>query len=111
MTRELYYPVLDCFMRALPFTYRDVARPEGSVIRVTVTGACGGAWHLERDAQVWRLTDAPASAVTAVIDIPQEIAWRIFTKGLSREQAESQVGVSGDTSLARHALGMVAIVG
>jgi uncharacterized protein (TIGR03083 family) len=22
-TRELYYPVLDCFMRALPFTYRD----------------------------------------------------------------------------------------
>jgi len=25
MTRELYYPVLDCFMRALPFTYCDGA--------------------------------------------------------------------------------------
>ena len=26
MTRELYYPVLDCFMRALPFKYRDRVR-------------------------------------------------------------------------------------
>src|SRR2546427_3247996 len=25
MTRELYYPVLDCFLRALPFTYRKVS--------------------------------------------------------------------------------------
>ena len=26
MTRELYFPVLDCFMRALPFKYRDADR-------------------------------------------------------------------------------------
>jgi uncharacterized protein (TIGR03083 family) len=25
MTRELYHPVLDCFLRALPFTYRGVS--------------------------------------------------------------------------------------
>ena len=49
MTPDLYHPVLDCFMRALPFTYRDVARPPGTVARVTVAGGCGGSWHLLRD--------------------------------------------------------------
>src|SRR5262249_51179136 len=28
MDRELYYPVLDAFMRALPHTYRDIAADE-----------------------------------------------------------------------------------
>ena len=28
MTRELYFPVLDCFMRALPFAYRTVSSQE-----------------------------------------------------------------------------------
>ena len=34
MTREFYYPVLDCFMRALPYSYRDgfgQARSAGAI--------------------------------------------------------------------------------
>ena len=26
LTQELYHPVLDCFMRALPYTYREIGR-------------------------------------------------------------------------------------
>ena len=33
MTREFYYPVLDCFMRALPFAYRDVPAQPGSLLQ------------------------------------------------------------------------------
>src|SRR5713226_3464574 len=53
MTRELYYPVLDCFMRALPFTYRNVSAAPGTEIRITISGECGGSWHLCREEKGW----------------------------------------------------------
>ena len=43
--------------------------------------------------------------------IPQEIAWRIFTKGIDRKTAEAQVEVRGDRDLGLHVLRMVTIVG
>jgi hypothetical protein len=49
--------------------------------------------------------------VKATIIIPQSIAWRIFTKGIDRETARSQVTMSGDKALATHVLQLVAIVG
>ena len=48
MTRPLDYPVLDTFMRALPYHYRDVERAAGVTLRVRVSGDCGGDWHLCR---------------------------------------------------------------
>jgi hypothetical protein len=43
--------------------------------------------------------------------IPQEIAWRIFTKGIDRESAAAQVAVTGDRDLGAHVLTMVSIIG
>jgi uncharacterized protein (TIGR03083 family) len=110
MTRELYHPVLDCFMRALPFAYRGKAGAPGTV-RVNVAGECGGSWYLLRDSTAWRLVAAPEGRLIAETTIPQEIAWRVFTKGISREDAVRQVRVSGDLDLARHVLETIAIVG
>jgi hypothetical protein len=39
----------------------------------------------------------------------QEIAWRIFTKGISIHEAERMVTIDGE--LARHVLSLLAIVG
>jgi uncharacterized protein (TIGR03083 family) len=110
MTRELYYPVLDCFLRALPFTYRNVSAKPGTVVQVTVTGDCGGTWYLYRENERWVLTEEEAGHKTAETTIPQEIAWRIFTKGIDREAARSQVKITGDTSFGLPVLGMVSIV-
>jgi uncharacterized protein (TIGR03083 family) len=111
MTHELYHPVLDCFMRALPFAYRDHTREPGTVARFTVDGECGGSWYLSREAGGWDLIPAPARHAASETRIPQEIAWRIFTKGIGRDAAAEQVGVSGDADLGGHVLGMIAIVG
>jgi hypothetical protein len=43
--------------------------------------------------------------------IPQEIAWRIFTKGIDRASAAAQVQVDGDRELGLYIVGMTAIVG
>src|SRR6266403_492551 len=95
MTRELYYPVLDCFLRALPFTYRDFSAKTGTLLQFTVSGECGGIWYLYRTNEVWQLVEAPIGAAASETTIPQEIAWRIFTKGIDGDSALAQVKVSG----------------
>jgi uncharacterized protein (TIGR03083 family) len=111
MTRELYYPVLDCFMRALPFTYRDRAGEPGTHLRFNVSGHCGGSWYLYRDEERWVQVETPEGRQASETTIPQDIAWRIFTKGIDRESAAAQVSVTGTRDLGEHVLGMVAIVG
>lgn len=48
LTKELYHPVLDTFMMALPYTYRHLEAVESTVIQVTITGEGGGNWFLEK---------------------------------------------------------------
>jgi uncharacterized protein (TIGR03083 family) len=111
MTREFYFPVLDCFMRALPHTYRDVEAKAGSLAQFNVSGECGGSWYLLREQGKWRLIASPAGENISETTIPQEIAWRIFTKGIAADQARPQVRVSGDEATGLHILKMITIVG
>ncbi len=96
MTRELYYPVLDCFMRALPFKYRDRPGETGTHMRFNVSGDCGGSWYLYREGDRWVQIDAPEGRQASETTIPQDIAWRIFTKGIDREVAAAQVTITGE---------------
>jgi len=110
MTPELYHPVLDCFMRALPFHYRSMSASAGTAVRVRVSGECGGDWHLYRG-DAWMLTSEPVGTIVTTVTIPQDIAWRIFTKGITRENASAHVRATGDATLGNHVLDMLAIVG
>jgi uncharacterized protein (TIGR03083 family) len=111
MTREFYYPVLDCFVRALPYAYRTVPGKPGTLAQFNIAGECGGSWYLFRDSDSWRLISSAIGEKISETNIPQEIAWRIFTKGITREAAESQAHVIGDAKIGLHVLGMVSIVG
>lgn len=111
MTRELYHPVLDCFLRALPFTYRAVEAPVGTVLDFTIAGDCGGTWKLLREEAAWSLVNDSSNPAASHVTIPQEIAWRVFTKGISREQAQTLTTFEGNTNLGAHILATVAIIG
>jgi uncharacterized protein (TIGR03083 family) len=111
MRRELYYPVLDCFIRALPFHYRNIARPAGTLAHFEIAGDCGGSWYLLREQNAWRLVAEPVGEEASRTGIPQEIAWRIFTKGIDHESAKAQTEVKGDSELGLHVLSMISIVG
>ena len=111
MTPRLYGPVLECFMRALPYAYRSVPAPTGAICRVVIAGDCGGEWCIRRDAGGWSFATMPDRAsVRAVATIPQELAWRIFTKGLSPPEARPHVAIAGDQRLGAAVLDMIAIV-
>jgi uncharacterized protein (TIGR03083 family) len=110
MTPELYFPVLDCFMRGLPHAYRGQDGEPGTLARFEVSGDCGGRWFLHRDQNAWRLIDGPEGQERSRTVIPQEIAWRVFTRGIDRTAARAQVTVTGEHELGLHVLEMVAIV-
>jgi uncharacterized protein (TIGR03083 family) len=111
MTREFYFPVLDCFMRGLPYSYRNVSARSETLAQFNISGECGGSWYLFRDGDAWILIAFPAGKRISEVTIPHEIAWRIFTKGIAGEEARSQVQVTGDETVGLHILKMISIVG
>lgn len=108
-SRELYFPVLDTFMRGLPCAFRSVDAREGTTVEVEVTGEAGGSWFLERSAPAWKLAEH-ADRPEAKLQIDQELAWRVFTKGVSAEEAGQQVQIIGDRALALQVLSLVAVL-
>ncbi len=111
LTRRLYHPVLDCFLRGLPHAFRSIAAPIGTVVTIEIAGDCGGVWFLRRNDRDWSLTAAPESGASVVrTTIPQEIAWQIFTRAIAPAAARAKVTIEGDERLGAGALGLVAIV-
>ena len=110
MVRELYHPVLDGFLRGLPHLYRNIDAPAGTMVVVEISGECGGHWILLRGSSGWAFSDSAAEPATRVT-IPQELAWRVFTKGLDRDSARQQFKIEGDRCLGEKLLSLTAIVG
>ncbi len=108
--RELYFPVLDTFMRGLPHAYRNVAATDGTLLQFDITGAAGGSWFLLRQYGKWRLGVGAEGPRAATVSIPQEIAWRIFTKGIDKSTARQNITITGDEKLAGEILNMLSVM-
>jgi uncharacterized protein (TIGR03083 family) len=111
VTPDLYHPVLDCFLRGLPHLYRDVDAPEGTAILFQISGECGGQWFLSKGPAGWNFATRTAPDLVSRVTIPQELAWRLFTKGVDREWALAQVELEGDPKLGEQIFQLTAIVG
>ena len=109
--REWFAPVLEAFVRGLARPLANVAAPAGTVLRLTITGDAGGEWVALRQEDGWRLGTAPALTATATVVIDQEIAWRLFTKGIDRHEARQVAHTSGDPDLAERVFATVSILG
>jgi uncharacterized protein (TIGR03083 family) len=111
MTPDLYHPVLDCFVRGLPHLFRDVDAPLGTTLLLDIAGECGGQWFLSKGTVRWNLESQSAHAPASRVTIPQELAWRVFTKGIQPESASAQIHIEGDRHLGEKVLSLTAIVG
>lgn len=111
MTPDLYRPVLDCFVRGLPHAYRDVDATAGTSLLLEISGDCGGRWLLSRGSTQWGLVEPSGEEFASRVTIPQELAWRVFTKGIDRDTARRQIKVAGDQDLGEKVFQLIAIVG
>jgi len=110
LTQELYYPVIDTFMRGLPHTFRNTDAEEGTVVRIAVDGAVKGEWFLLRHNNKWQQGNNPGRLANAGISVPAEISWKVFTKGMTAEAALSSCRIDGNGGLASVVLKLIAVM-
>jgi hypothetical protein len=113
--RKWLYPVLDTFLRGLPHAYRVMDVPDGTTISLRITGPAGGEWTLVREGRFancpyWRLFSGGDPQAACRVQIDQDLAWRLFTKGAAREDARRQVRIAGSAALGEPVLDMVSII-
>jgi uncharacterized protein (TIGR03083 family) len=108
-----YYltPVLDTFVRALPYAFRNATAPPGTVVKFEISGEAGGIWYVYKSEGAWiLLVEPPGEWATSVV-LPQVVAWRLFTKGIDREQARGLAIIAGRSDLADPIFETTAIIG
>jgi uncharacterized protein (TIGR03083 family) len=104
------FPALDTFMRGLPRTFCNTQAAPGTSLSVQITGEAGGEWSLVREGSDWELFEGRAPQAICRVQLDQDIAWRLFTKGLGRDIARQQAHIDGDTALGEMVLEMVSIM-
>lgn len=108
--RRVFQPVLDAFARALPHTLRYTPANPGTRVRLAISGEAGGTWTAVRDVDRWRLDANGERHAAATVRMDQDLAWRVFTKGVDPATVRQRAIVEGDVTLAEPILGMVAIL-
>jgi uncharacterized protein (TIGR03083 family) len=103
-------PVLDIFMRGLPRTFRDVGASEGIRISVLISREAGGSWTLVKERLQWQLYAGFDPGANSTVQIDQELAWRLFTKGITAEASRPAIRIEGDARLGEQVLQMVSIM-
>jgi uncharacterized protein (TIGR03083 family) len=108
--RRWFAPVLDAFVRGLPRALRNAPAANGAALRLTIAGDSGGEWVALRHKGNWMLGTAPGMSVDAMVELDEDYAWRLFTKGISKEEARRSARIEGDEALAEQALETVSIL-
>ncbi|MEK6284845.1 MAG: hypothetical protein AABO57_03820 [Acidobacteriota bacterium] len=107
---KFFAPLLDAFVRALPRTYRNVEAKEGTLVALAISGDAGGRWVLLRENGAWGLYVDVTKPADAEVVIDQDVAWRLFTKGITRAEALGKATLIGHQSLAAKSLDMVSVI-
>jgi uncharacterized protein (TIGR03083 family) len=103
-------PALATFVWALPQAYRLVHAAENTCLTLTITGVAGGRWSIVRQGEEWRLYQGAPDRPVAEVQLDAQLAWRLFTHGLSPDAARPQMAVLGDQRLGWKILYMVSII-
>lgn len=109
-TKELFYPFIDTFMRALPYTYRNTAAETGTTVQITISSDIGGNWFIVKNETDWMLTDEPAGEIAAEVIIDPQTAWKLFSKGIAPAEARKKVTINANETLGEVALTMLSVM-
>ena len=104
-------PVLDAFVRALPHSFRALTAPLGTSVMLEISGEAGGTWFVYLGNAGWVLLLDTPTKPAGTVTLPQDVAWRLFTKGIDREKARSLAVMSGDVHLVEPIFATTSVIG
>jgi len=110
VSKELFHPFISAYMLAIPKTYKEVSAQLGTKIQISVNGEAGGDWYLEKVENEWNLCDGVANDYESSISIDQDTLWRLFSKGMEKEDAKQKVKISGDIELGEVILNTLSLI-
>jgi len=111
MTREFFFPLIDTFLRALPYAMREADAAAGTIIRVNIQTDAGGDWYIGKGDNGWSFREKPRSGqYAATVSLPPAVAWKLFSKSVRPQKVASSIIVEGDQALAATALQMVSVM-
>lgn len=111
MTKELYYPFLDTFMHALPYTFKNAEAAENTVVSVIVSTDIGGQWNITKKAADWVLSKGDSTKTShSTVTIDPDTAWKLFSRSWTAEQVADKVTIAGDRVLGEQVLKMVSVM-
>ena len=108
MKREFFFPLMDTYMRALPRTFRHVLAPTGTVVEASVDDL--GTWFIQKGTEVWELVASSETKPTATVQLKPDVAWKLFSKNIRRDDIQEGVHLGGDRGLAGTVLEMVSVM-
>ncbi len=108
--RQWLFPVLDTFLRGLPHNWKDTQADDGALITFTITGDAGGEWTLVREQSAWKLHAGSGDDAACNLRMSDDTAWRLLTKGLSRDKAAARVEITGAHALGAPMFSMLSVM-
>ncbi len=103
-------PVLETFVLGLPRALGDAPAADGASVRLIIRGEAGGAWTAHRQHGLWTIDQSTGGMADATVELDQETAWRLFTRGISPDEARLVARVEGDHTLAERVFHTVSIL-
>lgn len=107
---HLYFPYLETSFRALPFHFHHIKAQENESIRVIVRGESDWSWTLIYSQEAWRFDPDPEKEAMTIVRIDGDVAWRIFSRQISRDEVLEYTDITGDQALAEHLLHLKAVM-
>lgn len=107
---DLIGPVVDTFLRAVPYTLRTVASARGTCLQLQITGPGGGEWTVTRQEADWAIRPGRCPEPKAVARLSSDLLWRVATRGISVQAALEQARIDGARELGAAALSLVSII-
>ncbi len=109
LENKWYLPYLDTSVRAIPHHYRDVEGAKKDLVKFTFIGKTEKSWFLQYKND-WELFTSASQEPKCEVKIRNEYAWKIFTKGITREKAIEASEIIGEKRLGEKIFDMVAVM-
>lgn len=106
-----FAPVLDTFVRAVPYNFRYTSAPDGTTVRFEITGDAGGVWYVVRCGTKWELSTESEQRAATEVSLPEDAAWQMFTKAMDESNARARAVIRGDFALATPIFATVSVIG
>ena len=110
MTREFFYPSINTFFMALPYTFSGINAPTNTLIQIQIPTSIGGEWYLQKQVKGWHLVNQSIHSPLTTVIIPPAIAWKLFTKSIRPHEISEEILIHGNLKLGQQVLNMVAVM-